>query len=397
MVLTDEQQIVVAEAVKFWDNPNQQIFQYAGYPGTGKTFILYEIIKALNIDLNKIAPMAYIGQAAINMRLNGLTNARTIHSWLYTFEDVYKRDADGNVIMDPYFNRPVFTKEFRYNPHAFDNIDLIIIDEAGSVPYSLKEDIERSGTKIIVTGDLGQLPPPCDRPAYLNQGQIFRLTKIMRQKDSEDNGILQLAELAKRGERIKYGKYGNNCIVIPESALTIGMLANADIFICGTNKTRDKYNKIIREKVFNRTSKLPQNGDVLVCRQNNWSIESNGINLANGLRGIVLNHPDMTLFLTDRFYIDFEPDRLPGCKFNNIECDYNYLIADYETRKKLKSFAYDTGNKFEYGYAITTHMAQGAQYNQGIYFAEYFGDLTNKLNFTGITRFKNKLIYVIKQ
>jgi exodeoxyribonuclease-5 len=397
MVEYTDEQLEVMKAVKdWWKNSDEQVFQYAGYPGTGKTFILHQIIKELGIDMKHVAPMAYIGQAAINMRVNGLLNARTIHSWVYDYTEVIVRDKNGKPIIDEFYNRPKVKMGFVYNEHAFDGIKLIIIDEAGSVPMSLKSDIEAAGVKIIATGDLGQLPPPCDKPAYLTNGKIYRLTKIMRQK-GENNGILELADLARLKKPIKFGKYGDNCIVIPESALTLEHLKNAEVFICATNKTRDKYNTLIREKVYGRYGKLPEKGDILVCRKNDWSVSSNGINLANGLRGVIANYPDMTLFDGTKFTINFKPDRLDDCYFKKLECDYRYLISDHQTRMKIKSLPYGEGHKFEYGYAITTHMAQGAQYDHGIYYAERFGDLTSKLNFTGITRFKKSLIYVIKQ
>lgn len=393
---TDEQIEVINAVKSWWKDESSQIFQYAGYPGTGKTFILHQIIKELGLGMKDVAPMAYIGQAAINMRVNGLKNAKTIHSWIYHYTEVVVRDKNGNPVMDEFFNRPKVTMGFTYNESGLNGIKLVIIDEAGSVPMSLKSDIEAAGIKIIATGDLGQLPPPCDKPAYLTSGKIYRLTKVMRQQ-GEKNGILELAELAKKRKPIKFGKYGDNCIVIPESALTLDHLKDAEVFICATNKTRDKFNKLIREKVYKRFGKLPEKGDILVCRKNDWLTSSNGINLANGLRGIVTNYPDMTLFDGDNYVINFKPDRLEDCYFTKIECDYRYLISDHQTRMKLKSLPYNKGHKFEYGYAITTHMAQGAQYDHGIYFAERFGDLTDKLNFTGITRFKKSLIYVIKQ
>lgn len=396
MILNEQQQLVINEFKKFWSDPNQQIFQYAGYPGTGKTFLLYEILKSVNIDKKRVAPMAYIGQAAINMRLNGLVNAKTIHSWIYNYEQVFIRDTDGNIKLDPYFNTPLTKNSFVYNPYAMDDYDLIIIDEGGSVPLSLKDDILRYGKKIIVTGDLGQLPPPCDNPAFLTSGKIFKLTQIMRQDDNENNGILILAEKAKNKEKINVGKYGDNCIVILESELSDSMLAEADIVICGTNKTRDKYNRIIRERIKGIRSPLPIHGDILVSRQNNWLIEDNGINLANGLRGYISSYPDISDFDGRRYTIDFKPDRIDNCEFKNISSDYEYLTSNYQIRNKMKNLTYSNGHKFEYGYVISTHMAQGAQYDKGIYIAEWFGDLTHKLHFTGITRFKKELIFVIK-
>lgn len=52
--------------------------------------------------MKDVAPMAYIGQAAINMRVNGLKNAKTIHSWIYHYTEVVVRDKNGNPVMDEF-------------------------------------------------------------------------------------------------------------------------------------------------------------------------------------------------------------------------------------------------------------------------------------------------------
>lgn len=59
------------------------------------------------------------------------------------------------------------------------------------------------------------------------------------------------------------------------------------------------------------------------------------------------------------------------------------------------STRFSKGNKFEYGYAITTHMAQGAEFDHGIYIEEYLNKNINRnLNYVGITRFRFHCIYV---
>ena len=74
------------------------------------------------------------------------------------------------------------------------------------------------------------------------------------------------------------------------------------------------------------------------------------------------------------------------------------MNASTEERKILKNAKYSIGEKMEYAYAITTHMSQGGQFNNGIYVEEHLGrNLQRALNYTGITRFKNSLIYVIPE
>jgi ATP-dependent exoDNAse (exonuclease V) alpha subunit len=73
-------------------------------------------------------------------------------------------------------------------------------------------------------------------------------------------------------------------------------------------------------------------------------------------------------------------------------------MAPYDMKDKFKYNKYSFGEKFELAYAITTHLSQGSQYCNGIYMEEYLRpDINNNLNYTGITRFSNSLIYVKKK
>lgn len=392
MQLTDEQQHIVNEAVRFYKHSSEQVFQFTGYAGTGKSVVLNSILERLDIPLHRVAPMSYIGQASVVMRLKGLTNAKTIHSWLFKPVEAVKLDKDGNIIKDEYFNRPKF--ELRFEPKPLDDIDIILIDEAGSVPFELKHEIESRGKKIIATGDLGQLPPVYGNPAYLYSGRVHQLTKIMRQ--AQNSGLLFLADRARKGIPIHEGFYGD-VLVINEDDLTDQMIANSDVVIVGKNATRDFINNKVRREILNIKTDLPAYGERMVCRKNNWNVEVDGINLANGLLGNVVNMPGVHGFDGKTYKIDFQPTFM-NTYFKDISCDYNYLISDHKQKQLLKNNKYNSGEKFEFAYAITCHMSQGAQFNNGIYLEEFLGkDIQNNLNYTGITRFSNSMIYVKKK
>lgn len=393
VIYNDEQEYIMSEFIKFMRDPNEQIFQYSGGPGTGKTTILLEMLRRARVDLKRSAPMAYIGQAAINMRMNGLTNAKTIHSWIYEPANVLKVDSYGNVIMDTYLNRPKLGMSFVPKPFLQD-IDLIIVDEGGSVPYSLKHDIEKHGIKILVTGDLDQLPPVGDKPAYLYEGKVYRLTQIMRQK--EGSNIVQLCHRAKLGLPIHNGFYGD-VLVIDYDELTDDMILSSEVIICGKNETRDMLNKYVRKELLKIDYDLPMRGERVICRKNNWSIEVDGINLANGLVGTVMNQPGVHGFNGENFIIDFLPNNL-NTTFRSIECDYQYFISEHSRRQELKLNKYNQGEKFEFAYATTCHLSQGSQYRKGIYIEEYLNpQIQNNLNYTGLSRFRDMCIYVKKR
>lgn len=394
IILTPKQQAIVDAAVNWYYNSSEQIFQFAGNPGTGKSVVMNAIIDAIGLAPNKVAPMAYVGAAAINMRLKGMHNAKTIHSWLYETIEVPKKDENGKIVMNPYFNRP----EVEYKRHLKDlkEIKLMAIDEGGMVPLKMKKDILSRGKKVLVAGDLDQLSPVADQPAFLADGKVYILDEIMRQ--AKNSAIIYLCQRAKNGYPIHTGVYGNEVIVLEEKDfmnIAPQVLPTAGVVLCGRNETRERYTRFIRQDILHKHNKLPDCGEKIICRINNWTLESGGINLTNGLTGRVMNQPDVSTFDGKCFYIDFMPDLNP-VPFTEIPVDYEFFTTDFSKRQQMKNFKFYTGEGFEFGYVQTVHVAQGSQWKTGIYFEEYMPTDMNKLNYTALSRFSNKCIYIKK-
>lgn len=390
-ILNQGQQTVVDAAVEWYYNSSDLVFQYTGAAGTGKTVVLNEIIKRLAIPIDSILPMSYTGTAAIVMRNRGMINAKTIHSSIYEPKESIMVDDNGMPVMDTYFNKPKTTLKW-VKKQSLRDIKLIIIDEASMTPRSMVSDIESFGVKIIACGDLNQLPPVGDEPGYLVNGRVYRLDQIMRQ--AEQSGIVYLANRAINGLPIQFGYY-NNAIVIDEDDLSIDMMMDSNIILTCKNKTRESINNYIRNDILKKKTQYPTHNEPIICRKNNWNIEINGINLVNGLRGIVYNHPDITTI--DRNLKEMTIDFLDngGNIFRGINLDLQYYRAPSDQREYLKRNPYNKADKFELAYAITTHLSQGSQYNNGIFMEEYLHrDIMPNLIYTGITRFSNSIIYV---
>lgn len=392
--LTQKQQYIVDKAVDWYYNSPEQVFQFAGNPGTGKSVVMNAIVDAIGLNKDAVAPMAYVGAAAINMRLKGMTNARTIHSWIYETIEVPKTDFNGNVIMNKYFNRPEVT--FKRVLRELPDIKIFAIDEAGTVPFNMKKDILASGKKVLVAGDLDQLPPVADTPAFLVDGTIYVLDEIMRQ--AKNSAIVYLCQRAKAGLPIHTGIYGYEVVVLEEKDfkyIAPTVLPAAGVVLCGRNETREKYTNYIRYNILGKTNPLPDYGEKLICRINDWRLESGGINLTNGLTGRVMNQPDVSTFDGKCFKIDFLPDLNP-VMFKDVPVDYEFFTTNFSKRKDMKAFNYCFGEGFEFGYVETVHVAQGSQWKTGVYFEEYLPSNFNKLNYTALSRFSRKCIYVKK-
>lgn len=401
IVLSEGQEKVVNEAVDWFYNGSKQIFEISGPAGTGKSVVLYEIVKRLKLKEWEVLPCAYTGAAAIVMRMKGFKDAKSLHSTFYHIvkTPVYDNKNDPfNLRMNTQFNIAKYTYTFEplRRGEISKDIRLIVIDEGYMVPITMRKDILKHGIKVLVCGDANQLAPVKSEPAFLTGPGIHWLTEIMRQ--NADNPILYLANRAMKGQPIHCGIYGNNCIVIEDTELTPEILANAGTIICGTNRTRDMFNKNIRS--LKRYPATPVYGDRIICRNNNWEIEQDGIALANGLAGFLVSPVDPGRFRDPKdkniFLLDFLPDLL-NKPFINLKANYTYLIADYGQRQAIKNDKFQKGELFEYSYALTTHLAQGSEYPTGIFYEEFLRpNIQNQLLYTGITRFKNSLIYVKK-
>lgn len=388
-MLNSGQEVICKLAVDWYKNSSEQVFQFEGPAGSGKTYLIYEILKRIGLHPSMYMPMAYTGQASIVMRARGFSTARSIHSSLYEVVEI----PDYNNI-NTQFGIPRKKKEFKLRERIEPGIRLFFIDEGYMVPKYMVKDILKFGIKVIVCGDSHQLPPIGDEPGFLTGYGIHRLTELMRQ--SEHDPIVYLANRAMNGLPIHTGLYGNSVLVIEDKDLIPQMFGFADTVICGTNRTRETMNQYVRQ-IANINTDLPRFGERIICRNNNWNLQQDGIALANGLCGTVVSNPDPTCYNGKVFNVCFKPD-LVNTVFYDVPINYEYFKAPYEQKIEMKDHAkWMMGEMFEYAYSITTHLAQGGEYQKGIYIEEFLRpQIQNQLNYTGITRFKQGMIYVKK-
>lgn len=391
IILNSGQERIKNEAVDWYYNSSEQVFEIEGPAGSGKSVLIYEILKALGLKSHQYLPMAYTGQASIVMRSRGFSTARSIHSSLY--EVVETPDENVNLM----YGIPYKRKEFRLREFIDPNIDLFFIDEAYMVPEYMKKDILSFGKKVLVAGDSHQLPPVGDKPGFLTGYGVHRLTELMRQ--AKDSAIVYIANRAMQGLPIHSGMYGNQVLVINDTEFIPQMIGFADSICCGTNRTRDTLNNYIRQIAGFSNSKTPIVGERIICRNNNWNMVQDGIALTNGLSGTVVSYPDATSYNGKVFRVNFMPD-LANTVFYNVPINYDYFVAPFDEKQNMKEYSnrrYMEGEFFEFSYALTTHLMQGSEYKKGIYIEEFMRpQIQNQLNYTGVTRFKEALIYVKK-
>lgn len=383
----------------WWESGDKQVFELSGVSGAGKTFLVNYFIDRIGLDLDDCAFVAFMGKAAMVMAKNGLP-AQTIHSLIYDYvkEPILEEDENGKMV--PVFDEKghikchwTFKKKDElYNP----NLKLIVIDEASMVSEEIALDILSYGIPVIAMGDLNQLPPVIGNPFFLKTAD-YHLTQIMRQ--AEGNPIIYLSQLVLNNVPLEAGQYGESIIFNHGTKITKELLKQNDIVLTYSNRMRGAVNDFYRKEFYNREREdLPKAGERIICRKNNWKRTINRIlYLTNGTAGDI-DWIDDDPQKPGQMTIDFHPDFVPkGKRFKNLVIDLDYLQID---PGEPDPHQFNYLNKFEYAYAITTHLSQGSQYNRVLIvnekrFETFPHNLYKKLQYTAITRAIDKVTIIL--
>lgn len=397
--LTADQQLTDRLIKDWFFKSTKQVFVLAGFAGTGKTTLLkHTITETLRLTPDKsVAFVTPTGKAATVLIRQGIA-ATTLHRLIY--QSVTKEtevEVNGKKVK-------IEKLSFKRRETIDKSIKLIVLDEASMVSDDTLADILQFGVKLLLCGDNAQLPPVEGFNTFLKSPD-FTLRQIVRQQ--LDNPIIQLSEAAREGKFIPYGKYGDSVLVMSKRLFTgerrKHCLTNADQIICGINKTRSSLNNEIRS-MLNR-GVLPESGDKLICTLNNWEqfIDSDfRFNLVNGIIGVAYNpfYDFSSGIGFMQFKVDFLdemcPEALPFDTGIFTDNRYIYKHGDYFAKydEDGEPCGAYTLNRFEYGYCISCHKAQGSEFDNAVIFDESyaFKEDKNRWLYTAITRAKKKLI-----
>lgn len=385
--LTDEQKELKRKLIHWYHHygTGKPYFYYSGAAGTGKTTVMKSMIDDLGLKDNEVIACAYVGKAVLVLMRHGL-NASTIHSFAYMPRFVTENEIEFDDFGNP-VKKAKKKLEFVLRPSVSKDLKLIFLDERSMINDKMLNDLLSFGIPIVMAGDMNQLEPVFGSATDMDTPD-FILTKIMRQ--AEDDPIVWLSQCILNDTPIDYGTYGRSRVL---RSVNFGsnLLKDYDIILCAKNKTRDDFNNRIREELLGYTSPKPMLGEKMICRKNDWSEYLNGIYLTNGLVGYVRDINYCSLH-RDIVYMNFQPDFMEE-SFEKLKVDYKFLKADWKERK---NFGFSDMSRFEYAYAITTHLSQGSEYSRVLFMDEPFGkrDTQKRLRYTAITRAKDAIDYI---
>jgi len=451
ITFTKDQEKAFKEALIFVDVSINRcpahVFTIAGYAGTGKTTLIRYLIAELNLEENTIF-LAYTGKAVQVLNRKGLDKVSTIHSFAYKLEKQTDVEEDGKIKTKLVFKRKTLDE---INQEFF-RPKLLVIDEVSMVNDKMMEELREYGIPIIALGDPMQLPPIFGGNSFLDDPNVI-LKDITRQ--GKDSPIINLSMRIRNGKRVRIGNYGTDVSVIEQHEIFDNpeSLLRADQVLCGKNVTRHKLNRYMRKLLKLDLDNPLNHGEKIICLKNYWNTllleKTNAMWLGSEIRGkkdksidyiltngtighaifpnmgnkVIMNEDD-TLTSSKEIRTYFEADFLQDLfekEYNMDKEKYvNHLIkAHIEGSKPTQRFlpnvcleqeALEEGSKylskknannkkiklFNYGYAITTHLSQGSEWDKVIIFEEMLGnsEAHKKWLYTAVTRSVDKCILV---
>ena len=393
----------------FLTSDDGDILVVNGYAGTGKTSAMAAVVAALRELQVPSVLLAPTGRAAKVLSLYAGHAASTIHKHIYR-QKSFGADGFGAFSLAPNKARGA----------------LFIVDEVSLIGISASEgagsfgsgdlladlvDFVRSGAdcKLVLMGDAAQLPPvgldasPALSRDYMSQfGGVsyVELTSVVRQ--AADSGILvnathlrgllpasSLSTLGLRSEGfpdIQRLTGGELLDTLSDAYSRFG--EDEVVVLCRSNKRAGRYNQGIRGQVLYREEQLTR-GEKLMVVKNHYLEGLEGTDyIANGdIATLVwirhfeerygLHFADACLAFPDygnqevemKVLLDTLSSDSPSLDYASSQALWQGVWADYEhitTKKKryeaVRSDPFYSALQIKYAHAITTHKAQGGQW-----------------------------------
>jgi exodeoxyribonuclease-5 len=409
----DEQQQTAVTAFQALYNapttPHGQCVRLAGHAGTGKSAVVAAIHA---LGLPRVIFCAPTGKAASVLRAKGVKETKTFHSVLYY---PFERD-DGTV---------------EFVRRDFLDAEVVVIDEASMLSKRMVQDIEALVDKIYYVGDHGQLPPVGEESSILDNPTLT-LEVIHRQE--EGSGIITFSHLLRNGQQHPINEkqasqaihvmldelqatgawhayleqlsaadrhafekkaaalsHGDSTHAIeilrvfdlsaPEVIVRRGTagIEHYDMVLCGKNETRQRLNAGIRARL--GFSGPPQVGERVVFLRN-----ARRYGVWNGMTGVITE-------------IDHKRARMSCDTDEGPRYGLPYVPEQFGSRMTIRwERKYSHSVFADFGWALTTHKAQGSQWDHVAICDEghIFREDASRWRYTAATRAGRSELWVLK-
>ena len=385
--LTLEQQTALTAIIEWLADPDEPFFVLRGFAGTGKTYSIKELVNQTKGRFIFTAPTNKATKVIRESvtQPNYQPECRTIYSLLGL-----RLEASGEIREMTVPEDPVDLSEYK----------AIIVDEGSMINQQLMDAIRKTADeykiKFLFMGDPAQLPPVKELTSPIWQlANGAQLTKVMR----HDNQILELVTRIRKqvdafSPAVKLesnhsetegvwklaGQNFTNAIIKHALAGQFSK-ANGSKVIAWRNVEVDRFNKLIRENIFDSPEPQWIIGDRVLFTAPARDLEDEPLAHTDD-EGEVTRiedeyHPLYEGCKCFRVSITLDDNRTVVARVLNPESLHEYtriLNAKAETAKanprRWKDFwkFKDDFHQLRHAYAITAHRAQGSTYDTAFVF-----------------------------
>ena len=363
----------------------KQVFRIFGYAGTGKTYVVEDIIEDYDGEVLFATPT---GKAAEVLTMSGCP-ASTVHSLIYIpvppnlarykeLEARYEKAKPSEAASIKNEMSECTKLRWRINSNSdLVDADLLVLDEVSMLNDKVTRDLLSFGKPTLVLGDPGQLPPISGCGTLTQATPDVMFTEIHRQ--AKDNPIIMLSFKARMNLPLPRGSFGSSRVMEFYDVKERDFI-EADQIVTGKNNTRRNINQAVRQSL-GFSGQMPKVGEKVICLRNHKEI-----GIFNGSQGIVTR-------IVEEFgdSIRAEIDMESGISINTLM--HRAHFQEYDTPGHVKSLPFNTmryADEFDFGYAVTVYKAMGSQWKSNLVYDDNF--LTWKpidrarWLYTGITR-----------
>jgi hypothetical protein len=413
--LTDDQESALSK-LKQWMNSRETLFRLEGYAGTGKSFLICEFIKWLNQER-----ISYLAASPTNKAAKNLRSIATLAGL-----DLEVKTVAQILGQQPELNVATGEEEFVSNGSKdFGDYQVIIIDEFSMVNRENFSEIINEAhnniCRVLFVGDRAQLPPIKEKEpmAATYQMPSATLNKIVRY----DGEIARVAEAIRTNlvTPVFNTTADKTIVCLPDNEWlrtateffeSAEYKANPDHvrFLAWRNRTVEALNNYVRLHLWGESALSYVPGDRLIARKplfrahpgskgkNKWRIFINNSEEATVTQEAILTELKFNREIYQYWQVMVQPEMGTEQKLmilhENSKDLHAEKVREYASKKQWSAY-FDLSRTFDdigYGYALTTHKAQGSSIEHVFLDAvdmKHSGD-RQKLLYTALTRTKKQ-------
>ena len=389
--LTEDQQAAILKMKQFIQTPRQKYFRLTGYAGTGKSYLIVQLMKWL-----------------LNQRINFVAGSPTNKA----VKNLKKLAAEANVSVEahtvaqllgqqPELNEATGKEEFiTQGTDSIGGYEVALIDEFSMISKSNFKDINQAvwhtDTKIIFVGDEAQLPPVGESEPVIAQSEYIQHEATLSSIVRYDGDIARVAEEIRSDRTFNKRLYPFQ--TTPDKTITClnrfdwlktaiaifksdSYIENPDHvrFLVWRNKTAASLNDYVRSQLWGDNVPDYVPGDRLIAKIPVFRRDP-GAKGKNKWR-IVMNNSEECEVIGDAILKTSKPTKwkywlVPAETDDGLKLDLRILTPQSEQLRQERMQAlretkrwkqyYDTLKSFDnlpYAYAMTTHKTQGSSIN----------------------------------